>query len=531
MVTINEIITSHGLEDFEIIAGEKGIEREVRTVTVLDAPDGPKWLKGQELILTSAYLFENDDQLMKDYINDLIKVGSSGLGIKMGRFISSIPKEIILMADCHDFPILKIPHELVWTDIISQFYKLQYESEPPYKVVKIEPEMIGSVFEAGKWGTHQLIERLTEIFQLPMIMFGQNFHVMENNKIYGVDKLLHFIRIPEFTLEDIKNEVYTFDNLYLSVYKLPLKYDGLTFFVVMGSLYKEAFNEITKLFDVLSLLADKNVGQHRKITNLYQQFLKGVVCSDITDKGIQYFEKNRGISEYVYSGIILITGENYEAVYSQILAIVKHMGTRNVTPLPPHMFFDESKKEAVVLLEYHSLSIQVDMNSWVRRVVMEIDEKLIEEGNGIVAVSNMYPSLSKIIDCYGQVREEEKIGPILWNGRCKFTYDFLLVYILLNNNDLLKIDFSDIERLKQEDNVLAFDGILTVETYIECKNYKFAASKLYIHENTLRYRIQKISQLLNLNLEDPVINHNILQKIKLWKLYNNQSKIEDKIKT
>ena len=64
----------------------------------------------------------------------------------------------------------------------------------------------------------------------------------------------------------------------------------------------------------------------------------------------------------------------------------------------------------------------------------------------------------------------------------------------------------------------SFDGIQTLEAFIERGGYKKAAADLYIHENTLRYRIQKIGDLLHADLEDPMVVHGLITQVKLWKL-------------
>ncbi|MDR1192613.1 MAG: helix-turn-helix domain-containing protein, partial [Peptococcaceae bacterium] len=100
-------------------------------------------------------------------------------------------------------------------------------------------------------------------------------------------------------------------------------------------------------------------------------------------------------------------------------------------------------------------------------------------------------------------------------------------FALLQHKDLAQIDLRDIVLLKQSNSQLSFDGIETVETYLECANYKTAAKRLYIHENTLRYRVQKISDLLNLNLENPVAGHSVLIGIKIWKLRSHSDTASD----
>ena len=87
----------------------------------------------------------------------------------------------------------------------------------------------------------------------------------------------------------------------------------------------------------------------------------------------------------------------------------------------------------------------------------------------------------------------------------------------MRNADLWQIDFSDVELLKCPDT-LSFNGADAIEVFMDCRNYKLAAKRLFIHENTLRYRIQKIGELMNQDFDDPFVSHEILMKLKLWKL-------------
>ncbi|MGL5513051.1 MAG: PucR family transcriptional regulator ligand-binding domain-containing protein, partial [Sporomusa sp.] len=62
MITLKDLL--HNLDEIIVVAGREGLNKEISTVTVLDAPDSPKWLKGKELILSSAYMFRDDNQCL-----------------------------------------------------------------------------------------------------------------------------------------------------------------------------------------------------------------------------------------------------------------------------------------------------------------------------------------------------------------------------------------------------------------------------------------------------------------------------------
>ena len=54
MIRLRDILAMDIFRDFKIIAGKNGSDREVKTVSVMDAPDIYKWMKGGEFLITSG---------------------------------------------------------------------------------------------------------------------------------------------------------------------------------------------------------------------------------------------------------------------------------------------------------------------------------------------------------------------------------------------------------------------------------------------------------------------------------------------
>ena len=77
-------------------------------------------------------------------------------------------------------------------------------------------------------------------------------------------------------------------------------------------------------------------------------------------------------------------------------------------------------------------------------------------------------------------------------------------------------DYSEITYLGSK--IKSFDACRTLEIFLESGNVKRAAESSFIHDNAMRYRIQKIEQILLLDLSKPVNRYNLLLKLKLWRL-------------
>lgn len=106
-------------EGFEVLAGEGGLDRRVSTVTVMDAPDIYNWMKGGEFLITTAYIMKDNPLELKDLVIKLNENGASALGIKIGRFIEKLPQEVKETGDSLNFPIIYIPTNLAFSDVIN----------------------------------------------------------------------------------------------------------------------------------------------------------------------------------------------------------------------------------------------------------------------------------------------------------------------------------------------------------------------------------------------------------------------------
>ena len=76
--------------------------------------------------------------------------------------------------------------------------------------------------------------------------------------------------------------------------------------------------------------------------------------------------------------------------------------------------------------------------------------------------------------------------------------------------------------LKEPDGEELID---TLKVYLESEsNSNIAAKKLFIHSNTVRYRIAKIQQICGIDLEDPMERLKIEISLKFIDLFNGESR-------
>ena len=116
-LTVGSLLEIPELEGIELIAGQSGLGRCVKSVNVMEAPDIGQWLHGGELLLSTGYQFRDQPEDFEELVLSIHRAGAAALGFK-NRFLSEFPTRAKDLANWLELPILGLPLELPYSDII-----------------------------------------------------------------------------------------------------------------------------------------------------------------------------------------------------------------------------------------------------------------------------------------------------------------------------------------------------------------------------------------------------------------------------
>jgi PucR family transcriptional regulator, proline-responsive transcriptional activator len=196
---------------------------------------------------------------------------------------------------------------------------------------------------------------------------------------------------------------------------------------------------------------------------------------------------------------------------------VEYLRTRlgNIFPFSKSVYYDEN----VILVIYKDWDIQ--------EITKKLDTILLE--NRLVAgISLKFSSIVDLKRHYEQAKHALSIGKLLNQDRHVFLYDDLYIYDLLtiiNGHANLK-DFCHpgIEKILKFDEEHGTDYYKTLFEYLMSgANMAQLAKKLYIHRNTLYHRIQKISELTGMKLDNGDDYLKLLLSFKIMELSTTAS--------
>ncbi|MFD0681065.1 MULTISPECIES: PucR family transcriptional regulator [unclassified Paenibacillus] len=126
-ITVEQALGIYPLSEGKLIAGRGGASRIVKSVNVMDAPDITEWIKEGEMLFTTAYIMKDHPEEAVGLLRKLDARGSAGLGVKLGRFWSSIPEPIVEEADRLQFPLIELPFQFTFSDQMSGLFYAEME--------------------------------------------------------------------------------------------------------------------------------------------------------------------------------------------------------------------------------------------------------------------------------------------------------------------------------------------------------------------------------------------------------------------
>jgi purine catabolism regulator len=157
-----------------VVAGASGTERRIRHVNVMEVPDILPWVRPDELLLTTAYPLRDDRAALVGLVPELADRGLAGIAIKPDRYLERIPSEMLTAADERGFPVIELPAEASFNEIISSVLSiiLNEQSLRLQRAAEIHDRFTRIVLGGG--GLREIASTLEEVVGRPTLIVDQH---------------------------------------------------------------------------------------------------------------------------------------------------------------------------------------------------------------------------------------------------------------------------------------------------------------------------------------------------------------------
>lgn len=510
-ITVKSVLELKGFKEAKLVAGKSGLQNRINNASLMEVPDIFNYVDANDLLITTLYPIYDDDEAIKALIPRLAEKKLGGICIKPARYISEIPPIMIKQADELGFPIIQLPADANLSTLVNQILELALNKHVNIlKFRNFVHEQLMNLFLRGA-DIKTLIESLAKMVRFPVLLLDRELEViyvsqeLENQKI-------NIIPVSpgsgpqngEFSVK-IDHREYQ-ENSYI---KYSIKAGKTSFgYIVLLKGEKEDPNLIVAVEQAALLIASvfyKNNAVLEKEKNFQDAFIRDILQGKIKSQ-IETINKAKAF------------GWNLE--FPQVIAVIrvkdedelkkKHLYEYLISSGMVEGTF--SRKLSVntnrIKTVYLDDSLVVFINalfiSSIKESCLEIGQSIIERLKERVkmgiGISNIIENISRFPGAYREAQDTLNLGDILNKGSFVSHYEdyrmFHLIKEIKDTDSLREFLNEKLGKLIAYDQTNEIDLMNTLKVIMEENfNIKKAAEKLFIHYNTLRYRVEKIKEL------------------------------------
>lgn len=173
-----ELLQIPTLQHARLVAGQRGIERVVDSVNMMDAPDISQYLRPHELLLTTAYAVKDHPGALDTLVEQMAKSQCAGLAIKTKRFLDEIPPSVIETANRMDFPLLELPLEYSLGEVLNQALGtiLQQKTDELSYALETHHTFFHLILKGE--GIAEIVATLAELIESPIVIVNSKFDLV-----------------------------------------------------------------------------------------------------------------------------------------------------------------------------------------------------------------------------------------------------------------------------------------------------------------------------------------------------------------
>lgn len=487
----------------KLISGESGISKQCKDLTILETPDGVDWLRGGEFLVSSGYAFKDNKEKYDDIIYKLHQKGVSAFGIKRNRYLKIIPEKMIEQSCKYSLPLILLPFELIYTDAVSQFYEALFYKKNKYLLEqKSILEKFNNIIINGE-NTQQIVEFIAMLTDSSVLIFDCVYNLISKSVNSSQHELIIEKIIDNISkfYEVNSNKQIQIDNVYINKHEIKNRDKTLGYFIRIGDNPEDKVLRKTINYGcwIISSKMVNNVGDHFNNLKIKKMVTEIIMNKDNLSKSFflnireifQWTDKDKFVGicfHFLYNDSMKNKINDYKKQFYDIILIrildkngflitEKHDNVFVLFPLRDNILQDIKKK------------VQILYKSWKDEI--SISYGISDKYTDFIYIKNMYyeSMISAIFPTNNLIAKNDSL---------RFAK---IIGLLEDNKELYDSYDSVISKLEDYDSKHNAMLLETLKMYLICNmNKKYTSDKLFIHAETLRYRLNKIKEITGYSL-------------------------------
>lgn len=531
-------------QEFKLLAGQSGIKNQITGVNILDNPSALDWLSPGELIVTSGYFFKDSPEALKSFIEGFKRLNIAALCIKPQIYLNPLPKELVTLCNKLGIPLIEIPYGVAFSKILNTVMNLLAETSHETNQMALETTSKFLEYGLKADGLDYLKEKLEELLDQPIIITNaewtlvtKNFDSLFEDFLLSTSSHLSFnlncLSVVPRKVDELKHPVtVTFKNKTNGMI-LPIFFNEVTYgyIIVLQKNKPLAQKDYVVLEQATITFALEMVHQaeklhinNKKLRDFYRKLLfsfssieelrsfdidfnfdiaYSIFIIDLNQ--ITYSKDNilqqKHEEDLIFQNILSLSS-NYKKIANTELHLFKQgkqfigfLGQKNLVPKS-----NNNEQERIFKDYYHYLEASLKNKFKLTMFVGSTKE--------VNQLNESYAEAKQLLD-FKNTQEDSLVF-----SNHYYVDNFLRKFIPTNEAANFTTYFLD--PLIQYDQKNDSNLMLTLTAYLDNhQNLATTSRQLFIHRNTLLYRVEKIESLLGYSLNEKNAQFNLSLAIKL----------------
>ncbi len=542
MLTIDDVLKMPAFERAKLVAGDSGRTNTIRWVHIVSMPESQEyyWTKGNELILTVGFGLRAAPELPARLIPKLIEHGIAGLVLSVGHYFDKVPQSMIDEANRLDFPVIELPGdvafvevtEAVFTSIVNEQYQILQ------RVQWIHEQLTDVVLDGGT--LQDVAGIVARLLDKSLTIESTDFEVLANVQRGEVDEArIRSVESGHTTPEMVEQLEGRATSRQLLRDKRPIRIRAQP---EMGLEMERIVAPIIvarKIIGYMWIIADGG-----PLTALDEQTIAqaATVAALLMYKEKAVNETRRMLRGDFFDQLLSVDQDNLTHLEGQaklfdfrldqryqVLVMEEMVPPPNeISTLPERVehYVREFTQALITTRERQIVVVlQAKQNTNGKQVAEQLQERLKSAGNDalLIGVGMPVERPSGILESYQQAKESLVVARNLDRRYGVYTFDGLgmlhwlqtLPDAVLRNNWYFRL-IADLDAHDEDQNKQLLE---TLEAFLECGgSLKDASERLFVHRNTLTYRLERIEAHTGLDLRDTQTQANLFVALQGYRL-------------
>ncbi|CCQ15672.1 putative CdaR family transcriptional regulator [Rhodococcus sp. AW25M09] len=534
-LTVSELLALPSLAGSSLVAGERGLEKIVRRVNVIEVPDILPWVKQNELLLTTGFPLRHADSgrpfgagALVELVEGLAERGAAALGVKEGRYFGDVPAAMIEAADRLDLPLFLIRRDVGFDEVIAEVFTHLVDRQAWALDIadRMHRALTSIVLEGGD--LPQIADEVATLFEASVLICTPDGRVQATA---GADADL--AALEEMPLFDPSGRLLT-ERLHEGLQPVPgddthriavapIIAGGTDHGLIVAVAEAQRLGPVTmqsleRAATVVALAVIKKLAVSAVESKFRGDFLRDVL-NGATESPEQIIEYCAQLDWDVNRRMVVIVArldEIAEAAVSNSVkpAVSGRLPQERLTAAWQQVVRRRDRRAPVVGFSNEVVTLMPAEPGTEHEVVDDLIASVAgDKGGGRnsfgAGVSRVIDSVADIPRAYDQARKAVMVGRRMSGNGSVAHFDSLGVHRLLS----LVTDAAELQAFASEvlgslagDDADALDLRQTLQALLDTNcNVAETARVLHFHYNTLRYRIGKLESIVGPFTTDPIL--------------------------